>query len=108
MMIGVKLTGDGAGMFGFGEISLAEYQRESAGRHPASAQNADQGARIDTSGQEYADGNVADQLQADGLFQEQAQIRYCAASFVRRGREWLAVVIVRMSVVCVVRQIPIG
>src|SRR5258708_424445 len=108
MVVGVKLAGNGAGMLGFGKISLAEYERESAGRHTSSAQNADQRARIDTSGQKYADRNVADQLQADSLFQERPQIRHRAASFLRRGREWLAVVIVRISVVCVSRQIPIG
>src|SRR5260370_40018783 len=108
MVVGWKRSGNGAGMFGFGKISLAEYQGEGAGRHTASAQNADQRAGINASGEEYADGNVADQLQADGLFQERAQIRRRAASFLHRGREWLAIVIVRVSGGCVSRKVPIG
>src|ERR1700685_2981391 len=95
------MLGDGAGVFGLGVFSLAKYNRKSAGAHAASTENTGQATGVDSPGKKKADGDVADELHADGLVEQLCDLGFgfCATGVevvrgIRRSR-------------CGVDQIPV-
>ena len=60
VMIGMKLGGDGTRVLRFRKIGFPENDGERAGSHAATAENADQRARIDASGKKHSHWHVAD------------------------------------------------
>src|ERR1700688_77924 len=66
-MVGAKMLRDCAGELRFRVVGLAKNDRERAGTHTASAEDADQAAGIDATGKKHSHRHIADQLHAHGF-----------------------------------------
>src|SRR6266850_7946544 len=102
-MIGTEFLRDGTGIFRFGKFGFAKNNRERAWSYASSTKNADQRAGVDASGKKYAEGHVADQLGADGLFQHRLNARERAGSIPCRARNLPGI-----RLVVVINQVPIA